>query len=241
MVIIRRARAHLISKAVYTLSLQFCNSQLKGIILNKTKLERLLIMSARVFSPTVLTILLTVSFASQAVVRDTSSTGTTSTTGSTGTTFSGTVGVAAQGSGGAVQGPGGTVAVTAPVPGSPGGAPGSGGGSGGGGDSGKKAPGGAIGGNIKAVDAILNPDKKQTQVQPSTPPLPEAMTQEDLRDILIANSVAMYGYCACPYSINVDGYECGVEAAYYKPGGFRIKCYPQNLKGQDYIFYRKNN
>jgi hypothetical protein len=119
---------------------------------------------------------------------------------------------------------------------------------GGGGGGGSKAGGGggppSQGGNIGAVDAILNPGggaaAKKAAAQANIPP--EPMSEEDTRDRVMDNSINSYmGYCACPYSKNSDGFECGVEAAYYKPGGFRIFCYPEDVRGQLNIFYRKTH
>ena len=192
-------------------------------------------MSARVLSPKWLGLFIIVAFGAQAVVRTDDGSGSAAGAGSTFAGQSLPAGVTVRGPGGATVttgAPGQATAATAAAGDAAGG---------GGGGGGKKGPGGAIGGNIKAVNAILNPDKDKAGPS-TTPPPPDPMTQDDLRDLLLDNSVASYpGYCPCPYSRNVDGFECGVEAAYYKPGGFRIKCYPQNLKGQDYIFYRKNN
>lgn len=116
-----------------------------------------------------------------------------------------------------------------------------------GGGGGSKAGGGggppSQGGNIGAVDAILNPGggaNKKAAAQANIPP--EPMSEEDTRDRVMDNSINSYmGYCACPYSKNSDGFECGVEAAYYKPGGFRIFCYPEDVRGQLNIFYRKTH
>ncbi|MBI2791416.1 MAG: hypothetical protein HYX61_05620 [Gammaproteobacteria bacterium] len=116
------------------------------------------------------------------------------------------------------------------------------------GGGGSKAGGGggppSQGGNIGAVDAILNPGGggagKKAAAQANIPP--EPMSEEDTRDRVMDNSINSYmGYCACPYSKNSDGFECGVEAAYYKPGGFRIFCYPEDVRGQLNIFYRKTH
>lgn len=118
----------------------------------------------------------------------------------------------------------------------------------GGGGGGSKSGGGggppSQGGNIGAVDAILNPGGgaagKKAAAQANIPP--EPMSEEDTRDRVMDNSINAYmGYCACPYSKNSDGFECGVEAAYYKPGGFRIFCYPEDVRGQLNIFYRKTH
>jgi hypothetical protein len=69
------------------------------------------------------------------------------------------------------------------------------------------------------------------------------MEREDVEEIMRVDSINAYkGECPCPYSFNRDGFECGVESAYYKPGGYRIYCYPrQDIRKQQEIFYRKNH
>ncbi len=123
---------------------------------------------------------------------------------------------------------------------------GSSGGSGGGGAGGGGSGGGGAGisANQNAVSAILHPASNAQKAAAAKAALkaPDPMTEHDTQDIVMANSLNSYtGYCACPYSRNSDGFECGVEAQYYKPGGFRILCYPQDVRGQLNIFYRKTH
>lgn len=93
-------------------------------------------------------------------------------------------------------------------------------------------------GNAASVRDILHPQPKDKKVDS----VPEPMEIEDIETRIMDNSIFAYnGPCACPYSRNSDGFECGVEAAYYKPGGFRIYCYPEDVRGQLNIFYRKTH
>ncbi|MBS0288381.1 MAG: hypothetical protein JSR17_13875 [Proteobacteria bacterium] len=112
----------------------------------------------------------------------------------------------------------------------------SGGGGGGGGSQQGNPPSQKA--NTNAVSAILHPAPK-TPVD-NSPPIP--MGNDEVMFRVMDNSInAYHGKCACPYSRNSDGFECGVEAAYYKPGGFRIYCYPEDVRGQLDIFYRKTH
>ena len=98
-------------------------------------------------------------------------------------------------------------------------------------------------GNANAVSSILHPDANKsssTTVVFTGPPVP--MDNDEVREIVMDHSInAFHGPCACPYSRNSDGFECGVEAAYYKPGGYRIYCYPEDVRKQLNIFYRKTH
>ncbi len=119
-----------------------------------------------------------------------------------------------------------------------------GGSSGGGGASGGASSGGGTpsqSGNANAVSSILHPAAKKDAQAISTEP-PEPMDNDEVRGKLMDNSINAYpGKCACPYSRNNDGFECGVEAAYYKPGGYRIYCYPEDVRKQLDIYYRKTH
>lgn len=92
-------------------------------------------------------------------------------------------------------------------------------------------------GNQTSVDNILHPQAKN-----KTTKYPEPMEIDDVETIIMDNSInAYHGPCPCPYSQNSDGYQCGIEAAYYKPGGYRIYCFPEDIRGQLDIFYRKTH
>lgn len=89
---------------------------------------------------------------------------------------------------------------------------------------------------------LLHPSTTDQVQTVSGPILPDPMSVEEVEGFIMLNSISAYpGRCACPYSINSDGFECGVESAYYQPGGYRIYCYPQDIRGQQYIFYRKTH
>lgn len=103
---------------------------------------------------------------------------------------------------------------------------------------------GKIAGNANAVNSILNPTSKAEKAAQAAAvfQIPEPQDNSIVRDIVMDISInAFPDKCACPYSRNDDGYECGVESAYYKPGGYRIYCYPQDVRGQQLIFYRKTH
>ena len=102
--------------------------------------------------------------------------------------------------------------------------------------------GNKIGGNVNAVDAILNPDKQKKELAAAAEQPPVPQDNDVVREMVMDISINAYpDKCACPYSRNSDGFECGIESAYYKPGGYRIYCYPQDVRGQLNIFYRKTH
>lgn len=64
------------------------------------------------------------------------------------------------------------------------------------------------------------------------------MSNNEIRDIMISESIRINRPCACPYSPDAIGGQCGTESKYYKPGGFRIYCYRIDISSEEVYFYR---
>lgn len=67
---------------------------------------------------------------------------------------------------------------------------------------------------------------------------PEIMTNNQVRAIMVKEALARYGYCACPYSRDSLGGQCGTESQYYKPGAFKVHCYPIDITSEQVYFFR---
>lgn len=97
--------------------------------------------------------------------------------------------------------------------------------------------------NVK-TDNKLSPQPltQQGNTEPEGSAQPVPQTPADIAEIMIETSAEIYkDRCVCPHTADQDGYECGVESLYYKPGAHRFYCYPRDIRGQQYIFYRKNS
>lgn len=75
--------------------------------------------------------------------------------------------------------------------------------------------------NVVVVDEIASP-----------------LSNNAIRDMMIRDSIKRHSPCACPYSPDAIGGQCGTEAKYYKPGGFRIYCYRIDISSEEVHFYR---
>lgn len=62
-------------------------------------------------------------------------------------------------------------------------------------------------------------------------------TLNDIRDIMIKESIEKHGYCACPYSTDALGGQCGSLSAYYYPWK-KILCYRRDISEDHVEFFR---
>lgn len=62
-------------------------------------------------------------------------------------------------------------------------------------------------------------------------------TLNDIRDIMISDSINQHGFCACPYSTDALGGQCGSLSAYYHPWN-KILCYRRDITNDMAYFYR---
>jgi len=67
-------------------------------------------------------------------------------------------------------------------------------------------------------------------------------TDAEIKELLIKESIAGYkGTCACPYSKDKAGKNCGARSAYSKPGGSSPLCYEADVTQKMVDDYRKKN
>lgn len=64
------------------------------------------------------------------------------------------------------------------------------------------------------------------------------MTFDQIRVLMIKQSVAEHPDCPCPYSPDRVGGQCGTECQYYRPGGFKIKCYLKDISSREVEFWK---
>ncbi len=68
-----------------------------------------------------------------------------------------------------------------------------------------------------------------------------AQSDEDIRRILIQDSLARFqGYCPCPYSYD-RGQQCADKSVYSQPSGRTpyLYCYPQDVPYWEIVEYRR--
>ena len=68
-----------------------------------------------------------------------------------------------------------------------------------------------------------------------------AQSDEDIRRILIQDSLARFqGYCPCPYSYD-RGQQCADKSVYSQPSGRPpdLYCYPQDVPWREIVEYRR--
>ena len=69
-----------------------------------------------------------------------------------------------------------------------------------------------------------------------------AQSDEDIRRILVQDSLARFGgYCPCPYSYD-RGEQCADKSVYRQSSGGRpvdLYCYPQDVPWQEIVEYRR--
>lgn len=72
-------------------------------------------------------------------------------------------------------------------------------------------------------------------------PYPEGvlpLTPNQIRVMMIRQTIAEHPDCPCPYSPDRVGGQCGTECLYYRPGGFRIKCYLKDISSREVYFWK---
>jgi hypothetical protein len=71
------------------------------------------------------------------------------------------------------------------------------------------------------------------------PATPSGPSDEDIRSLIIEQSVASYsGSCPCPYNSDRAGRRCGGRSAYSRPGGAAPICYPSDVTDVDVQRFR---
>jgi hypothetical protein len=92
---------------------------------------------------------------------------------------------------------------------------------------------------LPAMGSLFYDEEIQT-VRPSEPAMADAVppqTLNDIRDIMIKESIKKHGFCACPYSTDALGGQCGSLSAYYYPWN-NIMCYRRDISNDEVYFYR---
>ena len=64
-------------------------------------------------------------------------------------------------------------------------------------------------------------------------------SDEDVRKMIIEDSMRNYPTCPCPYSYAWNGKQCAGDSAYSKLGRSGPLCYPADVSHQDVIYYRQ--
>src|SRR5436305_2113018 len=64
-------------------------------------------------------------------------------------------------------------------------------------------------------------------------------SDEDVRKMIIDDSMRNYPNCPCPYSYAWNGRQCAGDSAYSKLGRSGPLCYPADVSHQDIITYRQ--
>ena len=64
-------------------------------------------------------------------------------------------------------------------------------------------------------------------------------SDEDVRKMIIDDSMRNYPNCPCPYSYAWNGKQCAGDSAYSKLGRSGPLCYPADVSHQDIIYYRQ--
>lgn len=76
--------------------------------------------------------------------------------------------------------------------------------------------------------------------QPASPSNPANMTDEQIRQAIIRQSIASYaGNCPCPYNTDRAGRRCGARSAYSRPGGASPKCFASDVSDAEVQRYRQ--
>jgi hypothetical protein len=73
----------------------------------------------------------------------------------------------------------------------------------------------------------------------STPSAAGPMSDDDVRQAVIAESIASYpGNCPCPYNTDRAGRRCGGRSAHSRAGGYTPTCYPSEVSPAQIRAYR---
>lgn len=74
-------------------------------------------------------------------------------------------------------------------------------------------------------------------IEPAMEEMVEPLTNNDIRDIMIKESIKKIGFCACPFSTDALGGQCGTLSAYYDPWNKSL-CYRRDITNEEVQFYR---
>ena len=64
-------------------------------------------------------------------------------------------------------------------------------------------------------------------------------SDEDVRRMIIDDSMRNFPSCPCPYSYAWNGRQCAGDSAYSKLGRSGPLCYPADVSHQDIVYYRQ--
>lgn len=64
------------------------------------------------------------------------------------------------------------------------------------------------------------------------------LTIDQIRVMMIEQSIAEHPDCPCPYSLDNVGGQCGTNSKYYRPGGFRVKCFLKDISSREVYFWK---
>ena len=64
-------------------------------------------------------------------------------------------------------------------------------------------------------------------------------SDEEVRRMIIDDSMRNFPNCPCPYSYAWNGKQCANDSAYSKLGRSGPLCYPADVSHQDVIYYRQ--
>lgn len=64
------------------------------------------------------------------------------------------------------------------------------------------------------------------------------MTMDQIRTLMIEQSIAENPDCPCPYSPDRVGGQCGTESLYFRAGGYRIKCFLKDISSREVYFWK---
>lgn len=100
----------------------------------------------------------------------------------------------------------------------------------------------------KKPTQVVAPKKAKEEDEPSVgdvadtnePEMADPVTYRQIRELMIYESNIRME-CACPYSPDRIGGQCGTKSAYYQPQGKKIYCYPSDISDEQVYFYWLNN
>jgi len=64
-------------------------------------------------------------------------------------------------------------------------------------------------------------------------------SDEEVRRMIIDDSMRNFPSCPCPYSYAWNGRQCAGDSAYSKLGRSGPLCYPADVSHQDIVYYRQ--
>lgn len=68
----------------------------------------------------------------------------------------------------------------------------------------------------------------------------EALTDEQVRQVMIRESVSSYpGNCPCPWNSDAAGHRCGKRSAHTRPGGYAPLCFPHEISDEQVRAFRE--